>query len=160
MAEAARAAPPGPQPPRLVDVLLDGLATRFTEGYVAGAPSLRRALQAFRQDAGRNENDIMRWFWLAVLVASDMWDDETWHELTTRAVQLAREAGALRILPLALMYRAALHVHAGEFTAASDLIEESDAITEATGNAPLRYASLMLVAWRGEAPDGADAVPG
>ena len=65
VAEAARAAPPGPQPPRLIDVLLDGLATRFTEGYVAGAPSLRRALQAFRRDAGRNENDIMRWFWLA-----------------------------------------------------------------------------------------------
>ena len=135
-------------------VLLDGLVTRFTEGYVAGAPSLRRALQAFRQDAGRNENDIMRWFWLAVLVAGDMWDDETWHELTTRAVQLAREAGALRILPLALMYRVALHVHAGEFTAASDLIEESDAITEAAGNAPLRYPSLMLAAWRGEAPAG------
>jgi DNA-binding CsgD family transcriptional regulator/tetratricopeptide (TPR) repeat protein len=153
VAEAAGAAPPGPQPPRLIDVLLDGLATRFTEGYVAGAPSLRRALQAFRRDAGRNENDIMRWFWLAVLVATDMWDDETWHELTTRAVRLVREAGALRILPLALMYRAALHVHAGEFTAASDLIEESDAITEATGNAPLRYPSLMLVAWRGEAPE-------
>jgi DNA-binding CsgD family transcriptional regulator len=153
VAEAAGAAPPGPQPPRLVDVLLDGMATRFTEGYVAGTPSLRRALQAFRRDAGRNEHDILRWFWLAMLVASDMWDDETWHEVTTRAVRLAREAGALRILPLALMYRAALHVHAGEFTAASDLIDESEAITEATGNAPLPYARLMLVAFRGEAPD-------
>ena len=153
VAEAAAATRPAPQPPRLIDVLLDGLVTRFTRGYVAGAPSLRRALQEFRQDARWNENDVMRWFWLAVLVASDMWDDETWHELTTHAVQLARAAGALRILPLALMYRVALHVHAGEFTAASDLIEESDAITEAAGNAPLRYPSLMLVAWRGEAPD-------
>jgi outer membrane PBP1 activator LpoA protein len=32
VAEAARAAPPAPEPPRAVDVLLDGLATRFTEG--------------------------------------------------------------------------------------------------------------------------------
>jgi DNA-binding CsgD family transcriptional regulator len=152
VAEAARAAPPGPQPPRLVDVLLDGLATRFTEGYVAGAPALRRALQASRRDAERSEDDIMRWFWLAWLVAGDMWDDETWHELTTRAVRLARDAGALNILPLSLTYRAAALVHAGEFTAASELIEESDAITEATGNAPLRYGSLLLVAWRGEAP--------
>jgi DNA-binding CsgD family transcriptional regulator len=153
LAEAAGAAPQGPQPLRLIDVLLDGLATRFTEGYGAGAPSLRRALEAFRLDAGRNEDDIMRWFWLAWLVAGDMWDDETWHELTTRAVRVAREAGALRILPLALMYRAVLHVHAGEFTAASDLIEESDAIAEAAGNAPLRYSSLMLDAFRGESPE-------
>jgi DNA-binding CsgD family transcriptional regulator len=152
LAEAAGAVPQGPQPPRLIDVLLDGLATRFTEGYVAGAPSLRRALQAFRRDAGRNEDDIMRWFWLAWLVAGDMWDDETWHELTSRAVRLARDAGALNILPLSLTYRAAVHVHAGEFTAASELIEESEAITEATGNAPLRYGSPLLVAWRGEAP--------
>ena len=154
VAEAVQAAPPASQPPRLVDLLLDGLVVRFTEGYVAGAPSLRRMLQAFRQDAGRNENDIMRWFWLAVLVAGELWDDETWHELTTRAVQLARDAGALRILPLALMQRVALHVHSGEFTAALNLIEESDAITEAAGNAPLRYPSLMLAAWRGEALAG------
>jgi DNA-binding CsgD family transcriptional regulator len=40
-------------------------------------------------------------------------------------------------------------VHAGEFDAASTLIEESDAITEATGNSPLRYTSLLLLAWRG-----------
>ena len=43
-----------------------------------------------------------------------------------------------------------MHVHAGEFAAASALIEEADAITEATGNAPLRYTSLVLAAWRGE----------
>lgn len=149
-AETARAAPPGPQPPRLIDLLLDGLATRFTEGYVAGVPPLRRALHAFRREAGRGEDDIMRWLWLAWLVAGDLWDDETWHELATRAVRLAREAGALTVLPVALEYRAGVHVHAGEFAAASALIEEADAITEATGNAPLRYSSLLLVAWRGE----------
>ena len=33
-AAAARLAPPGQQPPRPTDLLLDGLATRFTEGYV------------------------------------------------------------------------------------------------------------------------------
>ncbi len=92
----------------------------------------------------------MRWLWLAWLVAGDLWDDETWHELATRAVRLAREAGALTVLPIALPYRAGVHVHAGEFAAASALIEEADAITAATGNAPLRYTSLVLAAWRGE----------
>ena len=49
-----------------------------------------------------------------------------------------------------MTYRAGVHVHAGEFTAASALIEESNSITAATGYAPLRYASVMLAAWRGE----------
>jgi len=43
-AEAARAAPPGPDPPRPVDVLLDAFALRFTQGHAAAAPALRRAL--------------------------------------------------------------------------------------------------------------------
>jgi len=37
----------------------------------------------------------------------------------------------------------------GEFDVASALVEESDAITEATGHSPLKYSSLLLLAWRG-----------
>ena len=37
--KAAQAAPPAPQP-RAIDLLLDGLATRFIEGYSAGLPPL------------------------------------------------------------------------------------------------------------------------
>jgi len=136
VAEAARAAPRGPQPARLADVLLDGLATRFVEGYVQGASPLQRALREFRRAAAGDEDDIMRWPWL---VAGDMWDDEAWHELTTHAVRTAREAGALNFLPLAMAYRAAVHVHAGEFDLASALMEECDTMTEVTGNSPLGY---------------------
>lgn len=150
VAEAARAAPPGPQPQRPIDLLLDGVATRFTEGYVAGVPALRRALQAFRREGLRRADDTLRGLWLAWLLAGDAWDDEAWHELAARAVSLAREAGMLSVLPLDLEYRAGVHLHAGEFAAASALIEEAEAITAATGNAPLRYASLFLAAWRGE----------
>ena len=149
VAEAARQAPPGPEPRRPVDLLLDGMATRFTEGYVAGVPALRRALLAFRGEALR-EDDVRRWLWLAWLLSGDLWDDEAWHELATRAVRLAREAGALTVLPVDLEYRAGVHVHAGEFAAASSLVDEADAITGVTGNAPLRYAALFLAAWRGD----------
>ena len=148
-AEAARtAAPPAPQPPRPMDLLLDGAVTRLTEGYVAGMPPLRRALDALRRDGGRSEADIMGWLPLAI--APELWDDATWHELTARALGLAREAGALAVLPVALIYGAAVHVHAGEFGAAAGLLEEADAITAATGNAPFGYTSLVLAAWRGE----------
>ena len=150
VAEAARAAPLVPEQRRPIDLLLDGMATRFTEGYGAAVPALRRALQAFRGDAARSEDDILRWLWLAWLLAGDLWDDEAWQELATRAVRLAREAGALTVLPVDLEYRAGVHLHAGEFAAASALVDEADAITAMTGNAPLRYAALFLAAWRGE----------
>ena len=98
--------------------------------------------------------DNPRWLWFACPVAPeplalDLWDDETWHELATRAVRICRDTGALAVLPNALTYRASLHVLAGEFTAASALAEEAYAIAEATGSAPLRYPSLLLAAWRG-----------
>jgi DNA-binding CsgD family transcriptional regulator len=147
-AEAARAAPAAPQAPSATDLLLEGLATRFTEGYAIGVPPLRRALDAFRGVEGLTARDA-RWLWLACRLAPELWDDELWYELATRGLRVARDTGALRVLPIAATYRASLHVHAGAFVAASSLIEESDAIIQATGMAPLRFASLMLAAWRG-----------
>lgn len=159
-AEAARSAPAGPDPPRAIDLLLDGVATRFTDGYAAGHVPLRRALLAFRREAGRGDHEIVRWLWVACPgpVAPELWDDEAWHELATRAVQLAREAGALAVLPVALSNRASMHVLSGEFAAAAALIEEAEAITEATGNAPLRYISMVLNAWRGDEPQTLDLI--
>ncbi len=52
-------------------------------------------------------------------------------------------------MPLALGYRASVHVHAGEFGEAAALIEQSAAITEATGNAPVGYPAALLAALRG-----------
>ena len=162
VAEAARQAPPGPSPPRPVDLLLDGLVTRFTEPYPAAVPALRQALTALAGRAGRGE-DSPRWLWFACPVAPeplalDLWDDETWHELATRAVGICREAGALAVLPNALTYRASLHVLAGEFAAASALLDEAYAIAEATGSAPLRYPSLLLAAWRGQEAAALDVI--
>ncbi|MFI6309333.1 AAA family ATPase [Nocardia fusca] len=149
-AEAARAAPSGPQPPRRIDGLLDGLTARFVDGHDQGAALLITALRSFRDESGGNEDDIMRWLWLAWPAGLDVWDDETMFHLTDIAVRTAREIGALNFLPLALTYRAAVHVHAGEFDAASVLVEEATALTKATGNSTLGYAEALLIAWRGE----------
>jgi DNA-binding CsgD family transcriptional regulator len=151
-AEAARAGPAALEPPRAIDLLLDGLATRFTDGYAAGVLPLRKALSAFRDADGPTARDA-RWLWLACRLAQDLWDDELWHVLAARGVRVARETGMLRVLPIAATHCAALHVHAGDFGAAQSLIEEADAITRATEMAPLRYAALMLAAWRGHEAD-------
>jgi DNA-binding CsgD family transcriptional regulator len=147
-AEAARAAPPAADPPRAVDLLLDGLAARSAEGYSAAVPTLRRALSALRDQTGDGDT---RWLWLGCHTAMDLWDDEACRTLAARHVRQAREAGALTMLPFALNYVAAHHIFAGEFTAAAALLEEADAITAATGNVRMADFSLLLAGWRGQA---------
>ncbi|MDV3123623.1 AAA family ATPase [Mycobacterium sp. 21AC1] len=155
VARPARMAPPGPQPARPIDLLLDGLSMRVTTGAAASQATLRRALALTRSELEQGGADVMRWLWLAFPVAQEsavheLWDDEMWHQLATHAVRLARDAGALAILPVALVYRAGVHVQAGELAAAGELIEEADAIAAATGQAPGNYHALALAAWRGD----------
>jgi DNA-binding CsgD family transcriptional regulator len=149
VAAAARAAPASPGPPRAFDLLLDGLATRYTDGYAAGLAPLRRALDAFTRGHGPGHQGL-RWMLMAWPAAHEVWDDESWDQLTVRAVSLARDAGALTVLPIFLLYRAAVHIYAGEFAAASVLSAEADAIVEATGNTRWQGTSLLLAAWRGQ----------
>jgi len=73
VAEAALAAPPAPRPAGPGDQLLDGLAVRFTAGYAAGLPPLRRALAAFRNP--HLSTDELGWLWLARITAGNMWDE-------------------------------------------------------------------------------------
>ncbi len=103
------------------------------------------------------ERDV-RWLGLGCRLAQDLWDDELWYVLATGGLRVARERGAVSVLPVAATYRAALHVQAGEFGAASALIAEADAITQATGMAPLKYASLMMTAWRGNEAEGLEVI--
>jgi DNA-binding CsgD family transcriptional regulator len=150
IAEAARASSPN-HAEGASHVLLDALIKRFTEGYAASAAPLSQALRVFGAPDGGGAG--RRWLWLACRLAQDLWDDELWHVLATRGVRLARETGALHLLPNALNHLAALNVHSGAFTAAAALIEEVDSITEATGIPPLKYSEVMLAATRGdEAP--------
>jgi DNA-binding CsgD family transcriptional regulator len=148
-AEAARAAPPAPDPPRVTDLLVDGLAVRFTEGYAASAPILKQALNTFRDEAGRDEQDMLR-SWMAARVAVELFDDETWNLLATRHVQIARDTGTLSVLPATLNYLTGLRIAEGDLGAAATLLDEADAIAAATGNARSVVARLTLAACRGD----------
>jgi DNA-binding CsgD family transcriptional regulator len=153
-AEAARAAPAAPQPPSAPNLLLDGLALLITEGYKAAAPTLKRALSAFSSDVVSRE-EALRWLWLAVPTAVRLWDDESWDQLSARQVQLARDAGALGVLPVALNQRAGLQLYQGDFAAATFLIDEAAAISTATGSQLPLYAALALAAFRGQGQQAA-----
>jgi DNA-binding CsgD family transcriptional regulator len=148
VAEAARSVPPSPLAPRPADLLLDGLVTRLTEGYAPAVEMLRRALSAFR-GPNLSDEDGLRWLWLAGRTARDLWDDESLRALAIRHVRLAREAGALTVLPLALASRVIAHTFVGELTEAESLLTELTAVSEAIGNPLVPLPSLLFVAWRG-----------
>jgi DNA-binding CsgD family transcriptional regulator len=148
-ATAARLAPAGPTPPRAVDLLLDGLGVRYTDGSSAAAPILKRALSALLDEHGHYEEDI-RWPWLATRVAADLFDDEAWCLLATRHVQIARDAGALGVLQIALMHVSQMRVFEGKLDGAAALIEEIDSIIDATDSRRINLPKLMLAACRGD----------
>jgi DNA-binding CsgD family transcriptional regulator len=161
-AEAARTAPLGPDPPRAVDLLLDAIALRLTEGYAAAAPALNRALEmVLALDVSSGEAG--RWLWLAggritQNVAMELWDFESWHGLGVGQVQFSRKTGALMHLAYALNYLARSHILAGELVAAARLVEEDHVIAEATGNEPIADTAMMLAAWRGQERETSELV--
>ena len=149
VAEAARMAPPPPGPTRGPDLLLDGISLVICEGYPAGAPVLRRAVNAFRgADVSREEG--LRWLWLACRAALIVWDYDSFDVLSDRQVTLARDAGALIMLPIAFNMRSTAHLYAGEFTEAASLVAQAESVTETTGSSIAPYGAVALAAYRGQ----------
>jgi DNA-binding CsgD family transcriptional regulator len=149
VALAASGAPPASQPARAPDLLLDGLVAHYNDGYPAGVPMLRQALAAF--DDGLPAGEQMHWLWLACVAgAFRVWDDERLDVLSARHLQLARDTGALAELPLALTSRAYLLLFAGELAAAAALIDEAEAVKDATGTGLAPYGAMGLAALSGD----------
>jgi DNA-binding CsgD family transcriptional regulator len=147
VAQAARAAPPSPVP-RAADLLLDGLSLQITEGYPAGTRMLQRGVRAFRSEKLSREERLRRLF-LACHAAIALWDDASWHLLSDRYLQLARDAAALTELQLALTTRVSVELHSGQFSAAASLLDEANAVTAATDTRVAPYGAVSLAAWRG-----------
>jgi len=161
-AKAARTAPRGPDPPRAVDLLLDAIALRLTEGYAAAAPALNRALKmVLALDVSSGEAG--RWLWLAggritQNVAMELWDFESWHGLGVGQVQFSRKTGALMHLAYALNYLARTQILTGELATAARLVEEDYVIAEATGNERIADTAMMLAAWQGQEKETSELV--
>jgi DNA-binding CsgD family transcriptional regulator len=151
VAEAVRWAPAPPQPAGGPDLLLDGLALLITEGYAAGAPVLKRALQAFRSEY-ISDAKAMPWAWLASHAAVILWDCETWRLLSARQVSLARDAGALVVLSAALNTLSFALIRTGDFAAAAELVAEREEMLEAAGSQFRLYpfGAVQLAAWQGD----------
>jgi DNA-binding CsgD family transcriptional regulator len=156
VAKAARSAPKS-DAPRPMDFLLEGLAVMISEEIPAGIPLLKQALSAFRSETVSTD-ERLRWAWLAGRAAAFIWDYDSWEVLTAHQVQVARDAGALTTLPLALAARAGVHVWRGELALATSLVQEVEAIAEATNSNPVPYAALSVAALRGREVEGRELI--
>ncbi|MBV9318664.1 MAG: AAA family ATPase, partial [Mycobacterium sp.] len=148
LAHAAAAAPRPAGTPTATDLLLDGFAAHYTQGYAAGAPILRTALDQF--GTGMSPEVELRGLLLAITLAYEyLWDYHRWQLLSDRYLELARSVGALTELPLALTSKVTCLAYAGELSAAAALSQELLAVMEATGGSFGPYAALVVAAMRG-----------
>ena len=151
VARAAKAAPPPPVVGGL-ELLLDGLATFFCDGYETAVPILRRSEK--ESDGGNMPvTEQLRWKWLAAIASVHLWEDVRWKAISEAHIQIARETGALGELPLALSQHVYAHLFAGELAAAAQLVDEIRAVTEATGTNLTPYGAVGLAALRGREPE-------
>ncbi len=145
VSRAANTLPPPGDPPRLIDLLLDGLARLVTDSPAAAAAALRQAVNACAAgEVSRDEG--LRWGWIAATV---LWDEDAGRAIIARQVQLARDAGALEQLPTNLIALAMSDAWRGEFVAAASLIAETDAVAEVTGSRIAPYTRMFLASLRG-----------
>jgi DNA-binding CsgD family transcriptional regulator len=129
-------------------LLLGGLARRLTDGYVAGAPTLREALRRYR--SAPPELD-----WMSIsyhLVAMDLWDDDAWFEMASGQAELARRSGTLSWLPFVLDYLAEFYIQSGDLAQAEAVLAEAERIDPGIRAGTLPYVPLMVAAWRGAKP--------
>ena len=114
VSRAARALPAPKQPPRPLDLLLDGLALLVTDGPAAAAPALRQAASAFAS-ADAPAQELLQLGWMAHGAAIALWDEDCWRAILVRQVRLARDVGALDQLPVDLSSLAHDDMWRGDF---------------------------------------------
>src|SRR5262249_7196823 len=130
------------------DLLLDGSALYYRDGYAAGAPTLHQALAAFGSDVSVEEE--LQLLWMATTTALRLWDADRWEALSRRHLQLVRGTCVLSNVALAFTSVGCVSVFAGDLAAAATLTDEVQAANEVTGGHLAPYGSLALAAFRGD----------
>lgn len=144
----AESVPALPAAPGIVDLLLEGHAKLVMDGYAAAAPTLRRALVPFLTGT-MAPTDQIRLLVPVCHASSYLWDDDAYETISATGLQLVREAGALSALPVALNVRVGPMLFGGNLAAAVSLLEEAQAVSEATASHFLPYGSIAIAAWQG-----------
>jgi DNA-binding CsgD family transcriptional regulator len=147
VARAAMAMPAGPEPLPHQQLLLRGLAVRMLDGYVAAAPLLKQAMRQYRSQPRELDALCHPYFFVAI----EHWEDDVWFDLASGQAELARSSGTLSWLPFALTQLALFRIQEGALAEAEALIVENESIDPGAADSTMRYAAVVLAAWRGDA---------
>ncbi|HVJ98429.1 MAG TPA: AAA family ATPase, partial [Acidimicrobiia bacterium] len=157
VSKAAAAAPDPTDGALARDLLLEALAAIFADGMPAATPRLQAAVAAFIGGAASVE-EVLRWGWLAARAAIWLWDYDSGLEIAERAVQLARDAGALEVLAVANNVCGQSAAWGGNFELATLMATEVEAVKEATGSLIGPYAAISIAGLRGREGEGAQLI--
>ncbi|GAB2825820.1 LuxR family transcriptional regulator [Actinocorallia aurea] len=151
VAHAILDATDGEESGRARDLILRGQALLAARGQEAAIDTLRQAQRAFLDQAP--DSLELHWMWFASRAAQDLWDARGLRALADRQVDLARAAGVVTVLPIALSLLMVAQTVDGELDAAEASCDEIDAIKEVTGHPLPQYGRLFLAAYRGQADE-------
>jgi DNA-binding CsgD family transcriptional regulator len=131
------------------DLLLEAFSTLLADGRPHGAPLLRRAVEALREECEP------RLLTLGCHAALELFDDEALYRLVTRLVELATADENAGALAPALNYRGGVYaILVGQFDAAARDLQSARRLATAAGNPGFASQAdlglLALAAWRGE----------
>jgi hypothetical protein len=102
----------------------------------------------------------LRWGWLATRAANFLWDYDCCLEIGLRAVQLARDAGALEVLAAADNACGQAAAFGGDFASAELLTAEVEAVKEATRTRIPPHAAIAVAGIRGREAEAAELIDG
>ena len=154
---AARAAPRPDVPRGPFGQVIDGLAILVSDGRAAAEPVLRGGVHRLLHEA-RPADYWLHWGVLGAMAAAAVWDLDSWSAVSARQVALAREFGALSVLPTALNALALVTTWRGDLEAAAVLVAEHDSIKAATGIQVAPYGAVLRSAYRGRVPEASALV--
>src|SRR5690349_15479058 len=103
-------------------------------------------------------DDVLRWGSVAAGASALVWDFEGMLAMSARQVQLARDAGAIALLPLYLSQLGIALPWMGDFAGAASLVAETDSVAAATGSRIAPLTLLRLLALRGNEAEASAAI--
>ncbi len=157
ISKAALASPVPPGPPRVVDLLLDGLSLVVTEGLMAAAPSLRRAIAVFPREELSVDRGL-QWGQLASLAALMLFDFDSTTAVLSHQSEQARRSGALA--PLCFTLNSDIFVAAlrGDLATAGALVVEARDLTDEVGVLQSPMGAMICAGLSGIEPHSSSVI--
>ncbi|RSM68234.1 helix-turn-helix transcriptional regulator [Actinoplanes sp. ATCC 53533] len=137
------------------DLILHAFTVVIFGGYEQALPHVRRTVKTLL-DPGTPAEFVLRRHLAGSTMSILLWDEELHRAAWRRAVEVARETGALWTLVTALYCAATVETYLGELDAADELLAQCDQVRAAIGATDELWAihrQPELLGWRAEGDD-------